>query len=108
MDDEERIIHSGRFKGKKIELASTAGIELFEGIAREFMLQVFNLEAGDYLITDESTLSDFAGVDDMQIPAIAERVRRLYGFDLSEVEDETLLNVFIRIHGRHLGADDDI
>ena len=63
MKEDEYIVPSGPLKGKKIQLAPTAGIEMFEGIAEDFMQRIFNLEAGDYLITDESSLHDFTRVD---------------------------------------------
>jgi hypothetical protein len=32
------------------------------------MFKIFGFDAGDYLITDESSLHDFKGVDDMEMP----------------------------------------
>ena len=104
MNEDETIIQSGPFKGKKIELASTAGIELFEDIAEEFMFRIFGFEAGDYLITDESRLRDFTGVDDMELADIQRRIRSVYGPDVSDVESGNLLEIFVRIHERQSGA----
>lgn len=101
---DEIIIQSGPFKGKKIELASTAGIELFEDIAEEFMFRIFGFEAGDYLITDESSLRDFKGVDEMELADIQRRIRRVYGLDVSDLASGNLLEIFVRIHERQSGA----
>ena len=67
MSDDERVLRSGPFKGKRIEMASTAGLEMFEDIAEDFMLNIFGFEPGHYLITDLSSLHDFTGVDDMEL-----------------------------------------
>ena len=76
MNNDEHIIKSGPLKGKKIELASTSGIELFAEIAEEFMLRIFELESGEYLITNESSLHDFTGVDEMELADIHEKIAR--------------------------------
>ena len=67
MSEDEYIVPSGPLKGKRIELASTAGIDLFKEIAEGFMFKIFGFEAGDYLITDESSLRHFTGVDDLEL-----------------------------------------
>jgi hypothetical protein len=52
-----RVIRKGPFKGKRVELASTTGIERLKTIADDFMLDIFGFETGEYLITDLSSLS---------------------------------------------------
>ena len=64
MTKDNRILRRGPFKGKRIEMASTAGIEMFDDIAEDFMSNIFDLKAGQYLITDESSILDFVGVGD--------------------------------------------
>jgi hypothetical protein len=59
MSKDDKMITRGRFKGKKITSASTERIDEFTQLSSEFMKQVFNLEPGEYLITDESDLLDF-------------------------------------------------
>lgn len=49
MSDDERVIRSGHFKGKRVEMASTAGVEMFEDIAQDFMSTIFGFEPGQYL-----------------------------------------------------------
>lgn len=104
MNEDEYIVPSGPFKGKKIELASTAGIDMFEEVAEDFMLQIFGFEAGDYLITDESSLHDFDGIDDMELADIHEKIRSVYALDVSDLESGKLLEIFIRIHERQSDA----
>ncbi len=48
-------------RGQRIEFACSDGIEQMRPIADEFMRTIFGLEPGDYLITDQSTLTDFRG-----------------------------------------------
>lgn len=57
------VFRKGPFKGKRVELAATTGIERFDDVAEDFMLDVFGFEAGEYLITDLSSLHDFVGVE---------------------------------------------
>jgi len=54
MSKDDKVIASGRFKGKKITFASTARIEDFTLLANDFMERVFDLRPGNFLITDES------------------------------------------------------
>ena len=99
MTESKRVIPSGRFKGRKIELASTKGIECFRDLADQFMSVIFDLEAGDYLITDESSLADFVGVDDLNLDDILSKIDDLYGIDVSGVERGNLVGIFSKIRG---------
>jgi hypothetical protein len=107
MGEDDRIIRRGPFKGKKIELASTVGISLFEAIANEFMLRVFGYEAGDYLITDEFSLHDFTGVGDMELSDIQAKIRDVYGLDVSDLPAGILLDIFVRINERQAKQPND-
>lgn len=100
MNEDQHIIKSGPLKGKKIEFASTSGIELFGRIAEEFIRRIFEFEAGDYLITDESSLYDFTGVDEMELADIHEKIAKVYGIDVSDLKSGRLLEIFVRIHER--------
>ena len=53
---EDRVIRSGLFKGKTIEMASTAGVDLVRDVAQDFMRQIFEMEPEDYAISDKSEL----------------------------------------------------
>jgi hypothetical protein len=82
MSDDSPTLRKGPPKGKRVEFAPTAGIEAFEEIAEDFMLSIFGFEPGQYLITDLSSLHDFAGVDDMEIGDMLARIHRVYGLDV--------------------------
>ncbi len=98
-----RIIRSGPFKGKKIELASTQGIETFKEIVEDFMERIFDFEPGEYLITDESSLFDFTGVDEMETADIYRKIRDAYNLDVSDIESGNLLEILTRIHKKKHG-----
>ena len=104
MHDDDRIIPSGPFKGKKIELASMTGIEMFFEIAEDFMQRILDFEPGDYLITDESSLWDFTSRDKQEIDDIHKRIQEVYNLDVSDISTGNLLEIFRRIHRRTYGA----
>ena len=100
MDEDDKIIPSGPFKGKKIEFAPTTGIDMFLAIAEDFMRRIFDFEPGEYLITDESSLFDFTGLDEMEITDIHKKILAVYDLDVSEIQSGNLLEIFMRIHRR--------
>ena len=104
MHDDDQIIPSGPFQGKKIEFASTTGIEMFFEIAEDFMQRILDFEPGEYLITDESSLRDFTGLDELAIADIHEKIREVYDLDVSDLPTGNLLEIFRRIHRRTYGA----
>ena len=95
-----KIIPSGPFKGKRIELASTDELDMFRSFADDFMQEIFCMEPGSYLITDESSLRDFQGVEDLELAGIHRKIQEIYGVDVSDIVSGNLVEVFARIH-RH-------
>ena len=106
MRKRERIIRSGPFKGKKIELAPTDGVDRVRDLAEEFMEAIFEMEPASYLITDESSLLDFEGVEDLDLLAVDKKVRSVFGVEVSDIRSGNLAEIFARIH-RHRRADAD-
>ncbi len=104
MKKDDKIIPSGPFKGKRIEFAPTTGIDMFLGIAEDFMQRIFDFEPGEYLITDESSLFDFTGLDEMELGDIQRKIRDVYDLDVSDIESGNLLAIFTRIHHRKYGT----
>jgi hypothetical protein len=98
-----RVVRSGPFKGKRIELAPTDLLEMFRSLAEEFMESIFCMEPGSYLITDESSLRDFKGVEELELPDIHRRIRQVYGIDVSDIVSGNLVEVFARIHKHTYG-----
>jgi hypothetical protein len=97
MKKDSRIIYRGPFKGKRIEFASTAGINRFREIFEDFMNRIFGLEPGEYLISDESSLCDFTSLDEMELPAIHKKIQEMYNIDVSDITSNNLLEIFIKI-----------
>jgi hypothetical protein len=104
MNGEDEIIPSGPFKGTKIRFASTTGIEMFLEIADDFMERIFDFAPGEYLITDESSLWDFTGVEDMEVTDMYKKIREVYDLDVSDIPSGNLLEIFRRIHRSTYGA----
>ncbi len=98
-----KIIPSGPLKGKRIELAPTDELDMFRSFADEFMQEIFCMEPGSYLITDESSLRDFLGVDDLELVDIHRKIREVYGVDVSNIVSVNLVEIFARIHSHTYG-----
>ena len=97
MSEPGHIIPRGPLKGKRITFAPTDKLETFRPFADEFMEAIFELEPGTYLITDESSLWDFDGVEDLTLSDIHEKIRDVYGVDVSDIASGNLVAVFARI-----------
>jgi len=104
MNKDDRIIPDGPFKGKRIEFAPTTGVDMFLDISEEFMKQIFDFEPGEYLITDESSLHDFTGLDEMKLTDIQKKIQDVFDIDVSDIESGNLLAIFRRIHYRKYGG----
>lgn len=98
MTDDSFMVRKGLFKGKRVELASTTGVQTFEEIAEDFMHTRFGFDPGQYLITDLSSLHDFVGVDDMEVGDMLTRIREVYGLDVADLPNGNLLQIFRRLH----------
>jgi len=103
MKEEDRLITSGPFKGKKIRFAPTSGVDMFVEISEEFMRKIFDFESGEYLITDESSLHDFTGPDEVELTDIHKKIQDVYDLDVSDIESGNLLEIFMRIHHSTFG-----
>jgi hypothetical protein len=97
MKKDSRIISRGPFKGKRIEFAPTTGINKFLEISEDFMIKIFGIEPGEYLISDESSLYDFTGLDEMELPDIHKKIQEMYNIDVSDIKSRNLLKIFKRI-----------
>ena len=103
MSEPERIIPSGPFKGKKIVVAPTDGVDAFRDVAEEFMGAIFEMEPGSYLITDESSLHDFEDLEAMDLHDSRAKIRSVFDVDVRDVLSGTLLEIFARIHRHRYG-----
>ena len=104
MKKADTTIRSGPFKGKRIKFAPTTGIDMFQEVAEDFMRRVFDFEPGSYLISDESSLFDFTGVEEMERKDIQQKIREVYDVDVSDLASGNLLEIFARLHYRRYGG----
>ena len=58
---------------------------------------IFGLEPGEYLISDESSLYDFTGLDEMQLLDINKKIQEIYNIEISDIKSRNLLEIFRRI-----------
>jgi hypothetical protein len=79
-----------------IEFDSTVQIEDYEMIAREFLLEIFDLDYEDYFISDESSLWDLHG--DETNDYYYDKIQQEFGVDVSDIEGAKLCMIFRRIH----------
>jgi hypothetical protein len=89
-----------RFKGKTITYASTERIDEFTQLSNEFMEQIFDLEPGEYLISDESDLLDFTDFASSDTTETWKRITAAYGVSLADVGSERFVNIFTVITQR--------
>lgn len=94
MSNDDGVISRGRFKGKKITFASTERIEEFAQIASGFMEEIFELLPGDYIISDESDVSDFTGMESSDTSEIWKRISEVYGIEQSDVGSGRFVYIF--------------
>lgn len=85
-----------RFKNAKFEYASTDIIDRFAEIKAEFMKDIFELSDEDYLISDESLISDM--FMDWKEEEIRERIKEKYGINIEDVGDTLFCDIFSQIH----------
>jgi len=97
MKKDSRIISRGPLKGRRIEFAPTTGVNKLLEISEDFMTKIFGLEPGEYLISDESSLYDFTGFDEMELPDIQKKIQEMYNIDVSDIKSRNLLEIFRRI-----------
>ena len=93
-------IKSGPFKGKKITFASTAKIEELKEFADDFMFQIFDFEAGEYVVSDESSLLDFTELNSSDLTPIWEKIEEHYNVKASQISSDKLVDILCEIKGR--------
>lgn len=100
MKKHERVVRHGPFKGKRITFASTERIEALKGIAEEFMSRVFELDPGDYVISDESDLRDFVSFIEEDAGDAWNRMQKMYGISRESMASTRLIDVFEELANR--------
>jgi hypothetical protein len=95
-----KVLPPGTFEGKTVTLAETDWVETHRQLAAEFMSQIFELDPGDYLITDETDLVDFTPFAESATTEIWARIENEYGIGESDVGSGLLVRIFEAISKR--------
>lgn len=85
---------------RKITFASTETIETLGDLLDEFMWEVFELQPGDHLTTDEADLRDYAFLDSWDTTEIWARITEVYGVAREDVANERVTSVLAAIQRR--------
>lgn len=93
-------IKRGPFRGKKITFAASSRVEELRDLADEFMFEIFEFSAGEYLISDESSLLDFTDMESADVSQIWQRIEKHYGIRAEDVSSNNLVDIFSEIYGR--------
>jgi hypothetical protein len=82
--------------GMPIEFAPTIGIAAHAETSRRFIDEVLGFSANDpVFISDQSSLYDFEGTSTGT--DLDEKIRAVFGVDVSDIEDRNLVRIFERI-----------
>ena len=79
----------------ELELATTTEVDKFESVAPDFFERILDMDRNDCLITDESSLWDFHF--ERSNDAFYSKISKVYGMDVSDVENGNLAKIFQRI-----------
>lgn len=99
-DKRWKILPPGTFAGKKITFASTDEVEASSTVASEFMFSIFELDPGDYAMSDESDILDFMPFDERSTDEVWSRIKQRYGVTLADVGSGRLVDIFRAITAR--------
>jgi hypothetical protein len=95
-----KILPRDTFEGKAVTFAPTDQVDVYAEIAAEFMSEIFELDPGEYLITDEADVLDFTPMDESDTTEIWRRIETAYGIVSTDVESERLVKIFEAIANR--------
>jgi len=81
-----------------LEFASKEGIQAHSETLEQFIELVLGCEWA--FISDESSLYDFESID--EVANLEEKIKEVFGVDVSDIEDKNLFKIFERIDGKSL------
>lgn len=87
-------LKDGPFKGMLILPPLIKGVDSFLHISIPFMKKIFDLESEEYLISDESRISDFIEFGTCDVAPIMRKIEKVYGIRLPESHKGNLLEIF--------------
>jgi hypothetical protein len=78
-----------------IEYSPSVEIQKKQLLLEDFARRVLDLEPGDYIVSDESSLWDFCL--DENLDPLFEKIRNVYGIDVSDIGDAKIWKVLERL-----------
>lgn len=84
----------------KIEYAPTSKVKMLARVANDFMQEIFDLEPGSYVISDESDLRDFTDFGVSNTLPLWKRITAYYAIEQSDVGSKRLVDIFLAIERR--------
>lgn len=100
IDKRWKVVPAGTFAGKKITFAPTDEVEASAEAAADFMSTIFDLDPGDYAMSDESDLLDFMPFDERSTDSVWALIHRTYGVSQADVGSGRLVSIFKAIAAR--------
>ena len=94
------VISKDQFRDRKITFASTERIEAVAQIAGEFMEGIFELQPGEYVISDEADVRDFTEMASSDTSEIWTRIKGRYGIEESDVGSGRFPDIFAEVARR--------
>ena len=93
-----RLSKQGR--SVRIEFAPSDEIAKYEDVSNDFMRRIFSMEPVDYAISDESAISDFRGVNDLEtLEAIKQKILMEYQITVTSTY---LIDIFRKIASKNI------
>ncbi|MFW9850276.1 MAG: hypothetical protein ACFFF4_14155 [Candidatus Thorarchaeota archaeon] len=89
------------FPLRSIIISPSTKIDLYRDIAKEFIERVLEMSPEDVWISDWSQLSDFRILFESEVGDVEkyllDKIKRIYGVDVSDIEDGNLVRIFERL-----------
>jgi len=95
------MVRGNPYTGKNIKtitLAPTKHVASLTDLSDTFMKNILGLDPGDYLITDESRLSDFTAFGSGDKSRLLDKIKKIYKIDVSDVSKGNLSEIFKKIN----------
>jgi hypothetical protein len=81
----------------RVEFAPTVNLDPYLPDAADFLQRIIGLDPSSTFISDDTSLRNFDTL--MPYTEICEKIRQVYGVDVTDIEDGNLVRVLERIHG---------
>jgi hypothetical protein len=80
-----------------IQFAPMVEVDKYAQLAGNFFDKILGMDYRQVLITDQSSLYDFAFSEE-RLAELQRKIRDIYQVDVSDIEDGNLVTIFARLH----------